>query len=107
MKNQEVIDGLNALGFTGGFAIGGDPAEIILWENTEPQPTIEAIENAVLQGAYKREYSTMQAVRQAAYQRDADPLFFGWQRGDNTEQEWLDAVQAVKDANPYPVLEDN
>jgi hypothetical protein len=26
----------------------------------------------------------------------------GWQRGDNTEQEWLDAVQAVKDAYPYP-----
>jgi hypothetical protein len=25
-----------------------------------------------------------------------------YQRGDATEQEWLDAVQAVKDAHPYP-----
>ena len=41
-------------------------------------------------------------VRRAKYQLLCDPLFFGFQRGDNTEQEWLDAVQAVKDANPYP-----
>lgn len=55
----------------------------------------------------ERDRIAVQQARQAAYQRDADPLFFGFQRGDNTEQEWLDAVQAVKDANPYPVLEDN
>ena len=42
-------------------------------------------------------------VRRNQYQLLCDPLFFGFQRGDNTEQEWLDAVQAVKDANPYPV----
>lgn len=48
---------------------------------------------------------TREEVEQArliAYQKDADPLFFQWQRGDATEQEWLDAVQAVKDAHPYP-----
>lgn len=55
----------------------------------------------------ERDRIAVQQARQAAYQRDADPLFFGYQRGDNTEQAWLDAVQAVKDANPYPVLEDN
>jgi len=26
-----------------------------------------------------------------------------YQRGEVTEQDWLDAVQAVKDAHPYPV----
>lgn len=40
--------------------------------------------------------------RQNAYTSKCDPLFFGWQRGDNTEQDWLDAVQAVKDQYPYP-----
>ena len=44
----------------------------------------------------------VEIIRQGAYQQTADPLFFGWQRGENTEQEWLDAVQAVKDAHPYP-----
>lgn len=53
-------------------------------------------------GQYDRDYLAVQEARRQAYQRDADPLFFGYQRGDNTEQAWLDAVQAVKDANPYP-----
>jgi hypothetical protein len=52
-----------------------------------PVPTVEEVEEA----------------RRYAYQNTADPLFFSWQRGENTEQEWLDAVQAVKDAHPYPV----
>lgn len=54
-------------------------------------------------GAYDREYAAVQEARRQGYVLTADPLFFGFQRGDNTEQEWLDAVQAVKDANPYPV----
>jgi hypothetical protein len=43
-------------------------------------------------------------ARHAAYRapNGPDSLFFQWQRGDATEQEWLDAVQAVKDAHPYP-----
>lgn len=49
-----------------------------------------------------RQRKAVEEARRAAYQVKTDPLFFGWQRGDNTEQEWLDAVQAVKDANPYP-----
>jgi hypothetical protein len=53
-------------------------------------------------GAYDRELAQVQENRRQAYIRDADPLFFGYQRGENTEQEWLDAVQAVKDAHPYP-----
>jgi hypothetical protein len=43
-------------------------------------------------GAYQREY-----------QQTADPIFMQYQRGEATEKEWLDAVEAVKDANPYPV----
>jgi hypothetical protein len=44
----------------------------------------------------------IEQARLVAYQRDADPLYFQWRRGTATEQEWLDAVQGVKDAHPYP-----
>ena len=47
-------------------------------------------------------YEQVERLRHAAYITDADPLFFKWQRGSGSEQEWLDAVQAVKDAHPYP-----
>ena len=50
------------------------------------QPTVEEVE----------------AQRRNAYETESDPLFFEWQRGDGTEQAWLDAVAAVKAAHPYP-----
>ena len=40
--------------------------------------------------------------RQRAFQQDADPLFFKWQRGEATEQEWLDKVQQIRERYPYP-----
>lgn len=50
------------------------------------------------------EYHRLRIERQrkAAYEQEADPLFFQYQRGDVTEQAWLDAVQSVKDRYPYP-----
>jgi hypothetical protein len=44
----------------------------------------------------------VEAQRLAAYAKTSDPLFFQFQRGDATEQEWLDAVEAVKAQFPYP-----
>lgn len=55
MKNQEIMDGLTALGFTSGYAIGGDPAEIILWENDAKQPTASAIAKAAVNVSAERE----------------------------------------------------
>lgn len=50
----------------------------------------------------QRAYDFVVSKRQAAYQKTSDPIFMQYQRGESTEQEWLDAVQAIKDANPYP-----
>lgn len=54
-------------------------------------------------GAFDREYASVEEARLQGYQKTADPIMAQWLRGEKTEQEWLDAVQAVKDANPYPV----
>ena len=40
--------------------------------------------------------------RRFAYQQESDPIYFMWQRGESTEQEWLDAVQAIKTRYPKP-----
>ena len=49
-----------------------------------------------------RQRKAVEDTRRGQYQLIADPLFFGWQRGDNTEAEWLAAVEKVKTDNPYP-----
>lgn len=38
--------------------------------------------------------------RRLAYQREADPLYFKWQRGEATQQEWLDKIAEIKAAYP-------
>jgi hypothetical protein len=39
--------------------------------------------------------------RLSAYEQESDPIFFKWQRGEGTQQEWLDAVELVKQQYPY------
>lgn len=41
-----------------------------------------------------------EANRAEAYRVESDPLFFKWQRGKATEQEWLDKIQEIE--NRYP-----
>jgi hypothetical protein len=36
------------------------------------------------------------SLRADAYRNESDPLFFKWQRGEATEQEWLDKVAEIK-----------
>jgi hypothetical protein len=80
----------------------GDSYDGLEWSDESPKPSQAECDAAWPQVQYDREYAQVEAQRHAAYVADADPLFFKWQRGTGTEQEWLDAVQAVKDAHPYP-----
>jgi hypothetical protein len=103
MEIQEIIDGLTALGFTSGYAIGGEPAEIILWDNEAKQPTAAAIAKAAPEGAYLREVELVKEQRQKAYMIESDPIFFEYQRGEATEQAWKDKIAEIQTRYPYPV----
>jgi len=46
-----------------------------------------------------------ETVRRAAYAAEADPLFFKWQAGEGTEEEWLAKRQEIRDRYPYPAEE--
>lgn len=39
--------------------------------------------------------------RHAAYTAEADPLFFKWQAGEGTEEEWKAKRQEIRDRYPY------
>jgi len=39
-------------------------------------------------------------LRRAAYVAEADPIFFKWQRGTATEQQWLDKILEIKSRHP-------
>ena len=85
------------------WSLDGDNYSGLTWLSEGKKPTKKSLEAEWAQVEYETACERVEADRQVAYRLSADPIFFEFQRGDKTEAEWLDAVQAVKDANPYPV----
>jgi hypothetical protein len=89
--------------FNAVWTLDGDDYTGLTWLSDTPKPSLKALEAEWAQVEYETACEQVEADRQVAYRQTADPIFFEFQRGDKTEAEWLDAVQAVKDAHPYPV----
>ena len=86
------------------FSCTGDPDvyESYVWVGPGDQPS-KAECDAVIPGIeLEMQQEAMRRGRQGAYQAEADPLYFGWQRGENTEQAWLDKVAEIRARYPYP-----
>jgi hypothetical protein len=84
------------------WSLDGDDYAGLEWLDDSPKPTLKTLEGLWPEVQHARAIALVERARQAAYAVQADPLFFQYQRGEVTEAEWLAAVQAVKDAHPYP-----
>jgi len=85
------------------WSLAGNDYENLDWLDDSPKPTEAELFAQWPDVEFQREYDAVTVARQAGYQQKSDPIFMQYQRGEATEKEWLAAVQAVKDANPYPV----
>lgn len=84
------------------WSLAGNDYENLDWLDDSPKPTEAELLAQWTDVEYQQEYDAVTVARQAGYQQTSDPIFMQYQRGEATEQEWLAAVQAVKDSNPYP-----
>jgi hypothetical protein len=86
------------------WSLNGDDYAGLTWLDDSPKPTKKTLDDAWPQVQYDRAYAQVRAERHAAYSAPDGPdaIFLQWQRNEATEQEWLNSVQAVKDANPWP-----
>ena len=86
------------------WSLNGDDYAGLTWLDDSPKPTQAELDQAWPQVQYQRASEQVRLARHAAYAAPdgSDAIYLQWQRGDATEQDWLDAVQAVKDAHPYP-----
>jgi hypothetical protein len=82
--------------------LDGDDYAGLTWLSDTSKPTKTTLEKLWTEVQHEVAHEQVEQARQQAYRETSDPLFFKYQRGTATEQEWLDAVQAVKDAHPYP-----
>ena len=52
--------------------------------------------------AKEAELQQVETNRRNAYRNESDPLYLKWQRGDATEQEWMDKIEEIKERFPKP-----
>lgn len=83
------------------WSLNGEDYEGLQWLDELPKPTFAEIQAAWPTVLASQTDEQTRRSRLAAFRDEADPLFFGWQRGENTEQAWLDACQDIRDRLPY------
>ena len=76
----------------------------LVWLDEAPKPSQQELEAQYSQVVYEIEYKKVETIRRAAYVDTTDPIFFSYQRGETTKEEWEAAVQEIKLANPYPEI---
>lgn len=84
------------------WALEGDGYEGLDWLDSTPKPTQTELDAQWPAVDYQNQCKIVEQTRHAEYIKTSDPIFFEWQRGTKTQADWDAAVQAIKDANPYP-----
>ena len=84
------------------WSLNGEEYEDLTWLSEGSAPTKKQLEALWPEVQLEVHTELVEQARAVAYRETADPLFFQHQRGEVTVQVWLDAVEAVKTAHPYP-----
>lgn len=84
------------------WTLDGDTYDGLNWLDETPKPTQAELDAQWPAVDYQNQYNLVSQTRHAEYIKTSDPIFFEWQRGTKTQADWDNAVQAIKDANPYP-----
>jgi len=77
---------------TGAFDIDGNPVQL-------DQAKVDA---AAVIVAQEQALASAQRNRTSAYTAEADPLFFKYQAGEVTKEEWLAKREEIRQRYPYP-----
>lgn len=84
------------------WSINANDYETLTWDNVTPKPTQAELDALWPQVDYENQCLLVENTRHLNYIKTSDPIFFEWQRGTKTKADWDNAVEAIKDANPYP-----
>jgi hypothetical protein len=99
MAFQHLVDGAKWV------CRGADEYANYEWCDDRPQPTQAECDAVIPTLLAQREHDAIREQRHQAFIAEADPLFFAWQRGEGTEQAWLDKVAEIRARFPYVDVE--
>ena len=84
------------------WTLDGDTYDGLTWLSDSPKPSQAELDAAWPAVQQALQQSQTDAQRHAAYVAESDPLFFQWQRGEATEQQWRDKVAEIQTRYPDP-----
>jgi hypothetical protein len=84
------------------WSLNGVNYDGLEWLSDTPKPSQAELDALWPDVDYQNQVAAVETTRRTQYEAQSDGLFFEWQRGTNTKENWEAAVQAIKDANPYP-----
>lgn len=82
------------------WTLNNNDLTTLAWLSEGNPPTKEQLDSLAAEVEAEAYTEWAQAMRQAAYIAESDSLFFEWQRGEGTEQAWLDKVEEIKQRYP-------
>jgi hypothetical protein len=77
--------------------------ETLIMLDGSSKPSKQELDSLSVESEIKHNNFVINEQRKGAYEQISDPVFFKWQRGEATQEEWLAAIQQVKDMYPKVV----
>jgi len=84
------------------WSLSGNDYATLEWFEDTPKPSQAELDAAWPAVQQQLAQAQVDAQRHAAYVAESDPLFFQWQRGEATEQQWRDKVAEIQTRYPDP-----
>jgi hypothetical protein len=86
------------------WSINNNDYSTLVIHDGGPKPTKATLDNKWDDVSRQRDIDAVRAERARLYREETDGLFFEAQRGEGsvTLDDWKAAVQAIKDAHPWP-----
>jgi len=82
--------------------IVNDDYDTLVWNDESPKPTREELEALSAEVEAELVHARIAEERKAAYENEADPLFFYWQAGKGTKEAWEEKRAEIDARYPYP-----
>lgn len=86
------------------FVVEGGDYATLQWmpDHEGVKPTLEEVQAEIARLQAEEPLKRIERIRQASYQKESDPLFFKWQAGEATEEEWLAKRNEIRNRYPKP-----
>lgn len=92
---------LNKIRPTSKWSMVDNDYKTLIWDDESKKPSLKEIKQYWEEHKAEIENEKIKNLRKAEYEKYTDPLFFKYQQGEASKQEWLNSIKEIKNKYPY------